>query len=131
MAANRLATGATSLGTSGRGLLVGCFALLLDTSVSGSPVPVLEVGTTEASKRSQLESFGTSQVSRTRTYTSIPFSKAYATALICSSLSFSRTAEALLFKLGILSMASMARLNRSALFLMASSSGVSMFPFSL
>jgi hypothetical protein len=55
MAANRLATGATSLGTSGRGLLVGCFALLLDTSVSGSPVPVLEVGTTEASKRSQLE----------------------------------------------------------------------------
>lgn len=50
MAANRLATGATSLGTSGRGLLVGRFALLLNTSVSGGPVPVLEVRTTEASE---------------------------------------------------------------------------------
>jgi len=128
---SRLATGATGFGSSGCGLLVSIGTLALDSSVAGRPGPVLEMRT--MSERAAISHLATdTTLSRVNsTYTSIPLSNAYSTALICSSLSLSRMDDPRLFKLGMRSMASMARLNRSALFLIASSSGVSMFPFSL
>lgn len=89
-----LITSGASFGSDRSRLLIGILALLLDSGVSRGPVPILKVGTSEW----WMISHGLIMRPERATYTSTPLSKAYATALNCSSLSFPRTADPRLFK---------------------------------